>query len=119
MSDSRKSDPLEKATSSTTSMYAGGGVGRTGSTREAFEQRRAISGGERGGKLFEQGEHRRGQHAPDTSRVSVSQGLRGVREAAHRDKKQKFTARLHHVTTDLLRDSFYSLRGRQRREWTG
>jgi len=33
-----------------------------------------------------------------------------VREAARRDKKQKFTALLHHVTTDLLRDSYYSLK---------
>ena len=27
-----------------------------------------------------------------------------------RDKKQKFTALLHHVTTDLLRDSYFSLK---------
>ena len=40
----------------------------------------------------------------------VSQGLGGVREAARRDKKQKFTALLHHVTTDLLRDSYFSLK---------
>ena len=44
------------------------------------------------------------------SREHVSQGLGGVREAARRDKKQKFTALLHHVTTDLLRDSYYSLK---------
>ena len=43
-------------------------------------------------------------------RERVSQGLGGVREAARRDKKQKFTALLHHVTTELLRDSYYSLR---------
>ena len=41
------------------------------------------------------------------SREHVSQGLGGVREAASRDKKQKFTALLHHVTIDLLRDSYY------------
>jgi RNA-directed DNA polymerase len=44
------------------------------------------------------------------SRESVSQGLGGVREAARRDKKQKFTALLHHVTVGLLRDSYYSLK---------
>src|SRR5215467_12273939 len=43
-------------------------------------------------------------------REHVSQGLGGVREAAGRDKKQKFTALLHHVTTDLLRDSYFSLK---------
>ena len=43
-------------------------------------------------------------------RKHVSQGLDGVREAARRDKKQKFTALLHHVTIDLLRDSYASLK---------
>ena len=43
-------------------------------------------------------------------REGVSQGLRGVREAARRDKKQKFTALLHPVTTGLLQDSYDSLK---------
>jgi group II intron reverse transcriptase/maturase len=43
-------------------------------------------------------------------RECVSQGLGGVREVARRDKKQKFTALLHHVTVDLLRDSYYALK---------
>src|ERR1019366_36657 len=43
-------------------------------------------------------------------RERVSQGLGGVRGAARRDKKQKFTALLHHVTVGLLRDSYYSLK---------
>jgi len=33
-----------------------------------------------------------------------------VREAARREKKQKFTALLHQVTVGLLRDSYYSLK---------
>jgi len=33
-----------------------------------------------------------------------------VREAAKKDKKLRFTALLHHVTDDLLRDSFYALK---------
>jgi hypothetical protein len=33
-----------------------------------------------------------------------------VREAAKKDSKQKFTALLHHVSIDLLRDSYYSLK---------
>ncbi|MDQ1470816.1 MAG: RNA-directed polymerase [Bryobacterales bacterium] len=44
------------------------------------------------------------------SRVGVSQGLRGVREAARGNKEQKFTALLHHVTISLLRDSYSSLK---------
>ena len=35
-----------------------------------------------------------------------------MREAARGDKKQKFTSLLHHVTVNLLRDSYYSLKRR-------
>ena len=44
-----------------------------------------------------------GQHVPDT-------GTRSCAEAARRDKKQKFTALLHHVTIELLRDSCDSVK---------
>jgi RNA-directed DNA polymerase len=40
----------------------------------------------------------------------VSQGLAGVRKAAKNNKEMKFTALLHHLTIDLLRESFYSLK---------
>jgi RNA-directed DNA polymerase len=40
----------------------------------------------------------------------VSQGLRGVRERARKEKQERFTALLHHVTADLLRDSYYALK---------
>src|SRR6187551_3156432 len=43
------------------------------------------------------------------SRGSVSQGLDRVRQAARQRKKEKFTALLHHVTVDLLRESFQAL----------
>ena len=46
------------------------------------------------------------------SRGSVSQGLDRVRNAARRRKKEKFTALLHHVTVDLLRESFLALKRR-------
>jgi group II intron reverse transcriptase/maturase len=42
----------------------------------------------------------------------VSQGLERVRNAARQRKKEKFTALLHHVTIDLLRDAFLALRRR-------
>lgn len=41
-------------------------------------------------------------------RGSWSSKLAHVREAARNDKKLRFTALLHHVTVDLLRDSFYA-----------
>jgi group II intron reverse transcriptase/maturase len=40
----------------------------------------------------------------------VSQGLAGVRKAAKENKGMKFTALLHHLTIELLRESFYSLK---------
>ena len=43
-------------------------------------------------------------------RKSWSSKLARVREAARKDKKIRFTALLHHVTVDLLRDSFYALK---------
>src|SRR3954453_21963552 len=47
--------------------------------------------------------------SPTQSGARVSQGLRGVRQAAQVTKQERFTALLHHVTVDLLRDSFYAL----------
>src|ERR1700730_17680291 len=47
---------------------------------------------------------------PTRSGKGVSQGLAGVRKAARENKEMKFTALLHHLTVDLLRESFYSLK---------
>lgn len=46
------------------------------------------------------------------SRESVSQGLDRVRNAARQRKKEKFTTLLHHVSVDLLRESFLALKRR-------
>ena len=43
-------------------------------------------------------------------RGSVSQGLDRVRHVARQRKKEKFTALLHHVTVDRLRESFLALK---------
>ncbi|MGA2330033.1 MAG: reverse transcriptase domain-containing protein, partial [Bryobacteraceae bacterium] len=42
-----------------------------------------------------------------TSRASM--GLEGVREAVRRDRRLRFTALLHHITPELLAESFYAL----------
>jgi RNA-directed DNA polymerase len=47
---------------------------------------------------------------PTQSGDRVSQGLAGVRKAAREHKEMRFTALLHHLTIDLLRESFYSLK---------
>jgi RNA-directed DNA polymerase len=46
------------------------------------------------------------------SRVSVSQGLERVRQAARQRKRQEFTALLHHVDVDALREAFLALKRR-------
>jgi RNA-directed DNA polymerase len=110
VSGSSTPDRLEKATSCKTSVYASGesdervvptkypnkGAGRPA---EGMEGSRSTKGNT---------EENRTPRTQD--REGVSQGLQRVREAARRDKKQKFTALLHHGTTGLLRDSYYSLK---------
>ena len=39
-----------------------------------------------------------------------SRGLEGVREAARKDRTLKFTALLHHVNEDCLREAFFNLK---------
>ena len=40
----------------------------------------------------------------------MSQGLSGVRRAASAGKQERFTTLLHHLSLNLLRDSFYALK---------
>ena len=47
---------------------------------------------------------------PTQSGARVSQGLAGVRRVAKEQPGTKFTALLHHLTVDLLRESFYALK---------
>ena len=44
------------------------------------------------------------------SRVGVWTGLERVRQVARRDRRARFTALMHHVSLDLLRDSYYALK---------
>ena len=46
---------------------------------------------------------------PTQSGKRMSQGLDGVRKAARERKQERFTALLHHLNVELLRDSFYAL----------
>jgi RNA-directed DNA polymerase len=70
-----------------------------GKPAEAVEERGAAKG------KVQQNPARRTQ-----SRASASKGLEGLREAARCDKRARFTALLHHVTPQLLEQSFYALR---------
>ncbi|MBV8967586.1 MAG: group II intron reverse transcriptase/maturase [Verrucomicrobia bacterium] len=66
-----------------------------GSGAESAEQREGTEGN--------MGEQRT---CRTPSRESVSQGLKRVREVAKQRKKERFTALLHHVTIDLLKDAY-------------
>src|SRR5207302_6840919 len=46
---------------------------------------------------------------PTQSGKRMSQGLDGVRKVAKERKQERFTALLHHLNVDLLRDNFYAL----------
>ena len=50
------------------------------------------------------------RNADGTPFVPRSRGLLGIREAARKDKKLKFTNLLHHLTPELLRSSFFDLK---------
>jgi group II intron reverse transcriptase/maturase len=109
-SGSSTPDRLEKATSYTTSTNAGG------ESDEQVVPAKRSNNGERSsaesveGSCSTKGNTEEAHTCRTQGREHVSQGLGGVREAARRDKKQRFTALLHHVTVDLLRDSYYTLK---------
>lgn len=109
-SGSSRPDRLAKATSYTASMHGDGEsdervVPAKRSNKQEPSWAESVEGS-RSTKGNTEEEHTRRTQC----RESVSQGLGGVREAARRDRKRKFTALLHHVTADLLRDSYRSLK---------
>jgi RNA-directed DNA polymerase len=55
--------------------------------------------------------------SPTQSGERVSQGLRGVRKVAMERRQERFTSLLHHVSVDLLRDSFYALKRQATPGW--
>jgi group II intron reverse transcriptase/maturase len=109
-SGSSTPDRLEKAMSHETSMHA------SGESDEQVVPAKRPNKGEQSpaegveGSCSTKGNTEEANTRRTQGRERVSQGLGGVREAARRDKKQRFTALLHHVTVDLLRDSYYSLK---------
>jgi RNA-directed DNA polymerase len=100
----------------------GEGYGRT-ARRDVFEESdsgtvpvnhsnkdgRPLAEDEEGRPLIEENARQPNTY-PTQSEKRVSQGLAGVRKAARENKEMKFTALLHHLTVDLLRESFYSLK---------
>ena len=110
VSGGSRPDRLEKATSDKASTHA------RGESDEQVVPTKHSNNGEQLPAESEEGSCSTKGNAEETNthrtqgRERVSQGLGGVREAARRDRKQRFTALLHHVTVDLLRDSYQRLK---------
>src|SRR6202162_5671223 len=75
----------------------------------ANEDGKPYAESEEGRPLIKENTHQPSTY-PTQSEKRVSQGLAGVRKAAKENKERKFTALLHHVTVDLLRESFFALK---------
>src|ERR1700732_1543161 len=73
------------------------------------KDRRPLAENEEGRPLIKENVRQHNTYSTQSGK-GVSQGLAGVRKAARENKEMKFTALLHHLTIDLLRESFYSLR---------
>lgn len=101
---------------------AGEGSSRTARVHDAEESDRSVvpvsqpnkadpSAAEAGEGRGRTEENAAQSHTLSTQReLGVSQGLRGVRKAARERKQERFTALLHHLSVDLLRESFYALK---------
>jgi RNA-directed DNA polymerase len=100
MHEREKSDPAIGAGKPTNkaeaSAHAEHGVS---DAAELVEQRAGAKG-----NADEQSTHR------TQGRERVSQALDRVRKAARLQRKEKFTALLHHINIDLLREAFYALK---------
>ncbi len=79
-------------------------------TVEVSEQEWETAGGGHGGKASAKENIGQATASRTQSRISELSDLTGVRKVARREKRTRFTALLHHVTTELLRDSYYALK---------
>src|SRR6266567_1527722 len=85
-----------------------GSVRRSRRPQTRLDKRSSAESGE-GRPLIKENASQPNTH-PTQSGERMSQGLAGVRKAAREHKEMRFTALLHHLTIDLLRESFYSLK---------
>jgi RNA-directed DNA polymerase len=95
MHEREKSDPAIGAGKPTNKAVATSVAGAA----ESVEQRAGAKG-----NASEQSTHR------TQGRERVSQALERVRKAARLRKEEKFTALLHHINVDLLREAFFALK---------
>jgi hypothetical protein len=87
-----------------------GEVGPARSSREASEQSGLGRGGARGAKGRGQGECGTAKHGPDGEPGSPVTGAGPHTRSIIRNRRDKLTALLHHLTVDVLRASFFGLK---------
>jgi RNA-directed DNA polymerase len=101
----------EKATSRTSDMHADGESDGPIVPKKLSNKDGAISSAEAvEGRGPTKGNTEQTAGARTQSRSTSSIGLQGVREAAKKDRTVRFTALLHHITVERLRDSFHALK---------
>src|SRR5258708_2992198 len=99
-------DPSAKAQNRTADMN---GQGDRGVETKKQGNKEGAGGGEVGEGRTRTEENIVPSHMhPTQSGKRMSQGLNGVRQVAKERKQERFTALLHHLTVDLLRDSFFA-----------
>jgi RNA-directed DNA polymerase len=104
---------LEKAMSQESNMHAGGeSDGCVIPSKCLNKGGQPLAEGMEGMEGKQPTKENIGQATPPRtqSRIGELSDLLGVRKAARKDKQMRFTALLHHVTVDLLRDSYYALK---------
>jgi RNA-directed DNA polymerase len=110
---SNRGSPAGEGASRTTSMHGGeesdGVVVPMNPSNKGMEQQAVVAEREEGRTPTRENiEQSRTPPAQDGARVSP--GLGGVRQAARERKQERFTTLLHHLTTELLRASYYALK---------
>lgn len=92
-------NPAINATQKSDTPIVPGKPPNKGKPAEVVEERGVAKGN------VEEAPADRGQN-----RTPASKGLQGIREAARKDKRMRFTSLLHHITPTLLFESFYALK---------
>lgn len=101
----------EKAKNRTSDMFAGGKSDGPIVPKNLPNNRGPVTRAEAGeGRGSTKGNTEQTAGARTQSRSTPSSGLDGVRKAARKDRNARFTALLHHITVDELRDSYMALK---------
>jgi len=106
----RDRDRSEKAQSRTSGMHALEGSDRTIVPVNQPNKEGSSSAEAGEGRVRTKENIVQPNTSPTQSGERVSHGLSGVREVAKARRQERFTALLHHLSVNLLQDSFYALK---------